>query len=58
MWDTSLLYIGFVILVVAIGFVFALRLGMAAANDADQQWAMNTAESETALAGASAAHSE
>jgi hypothetical protein len=57
MWDTSLLYIGSVILIVAIGFVFALRMGMAAANETDQQWAAKTAASEPALAGAPAAQS-
>jgi hypothetical protein len=56
MWDKSLLYIGFVVLIVAIGFVFALRMGMAAAGDTDQQWATSTAESRTALADTRATH--
>jgi len=42
--DISLLYIGVVIVLVAVGFVFALRIAMAAALDADRRWTMLTAE--------------
>jgi hypothetical protein len=45
MWDISLLYVGVVVVIVAIGFVFALRMGMAAALEADRRWA--TQEPET-----------
>jgi hypothetical protein len=52
MWDVSLLYIGVVVLIVAIGFVFALRMGMSAALDAERGWAEHeTAEHETEAAG-------
>lgn len=60
MWDISLVYIGAVMLVVAIGFVFALRMGMSAALDADRQWAATPAnagaEVEREPAAAAAAH--
>ncbi len=38
MFDISLLYIGAVILIVAAGFVFALRMAMAAAQETDRGW--------------------
>lgn len=36
--DLSLVYIAAVILVIAIGFVFALRMGIAASLEADGVW--------------------
>ena len=36
--DMSLIYITAVIVVIAIGFVFALRMGIAASLAADREW--------------------
>jgi hypothetical protein len=36
--DMSMLYIGAVIVVLVIGFVFAMRIGLAAAAETDRAW--------------------
>lgn len=46
MLDMSMLYIGLVVLVLVVGFVFALRVGIAAALDADRQWPATADEPE------------
>lgn len=38
MMDISMIYLGVVILILAIGFVFALRIGIIAALEADRAW--------------------
>lgn len=48
MLDISLLYIGAVVLILVIGFVFAFKMGAAAALDADRQWQLPELDTEPA----------
>lgn len=52
--DMSLVYIGVVIVILVAGFVFALRIGMAAALEADHAWPQDAAEAPSATPAAAA----